>query len=189
MMKFSRSLLILALAALAFGSPAYAAQGQSQAGSNNIAQMMQSYRQKNSQLRAIQQKTLKNTPKLAAEMKKFQSEVNSSMRAHGYDLVKGRKHMEAMAAKLNSKKKMSKAEHDSTMQSMQAERQKMMKARAAVMKDPKIQKDGKMLQDHMLAAMKKQDSHTGQLLKDVKTLRSKILASMAAQRGKAKGKG
>lgn len=189
MMKLSRSLLILALAALAFGSPAYAAQGQPRSGSANITHLMQSFRQKNAQLRDIQQKTLKNTPKLAAEMKQFQHEVDTSMRAHGYDLEKGRQHMQAMTAKLQSGKKMSKAEHASTMQSMQAERQKMMQARAAVMKDPKIQKDGKALQEHMIAAMKKQDSHTGQLLKDVQTLRSKIMAAMAAHHTQPKSNG
>jgi len=185
MMKFSRFLLIPALAALVFGGSAFA-QGQPKAGTNNTAQMMQSFRQKNRQLQGIQQKAIKNTPKLAAEMKRFQAEVDTSMHAHGYDVAKGRKHMQAMAAKLKSGKKMSKSERMSTMQSMRSERQKMMKARSAVMQDPKIQKDGKSLQHDMIAAMKKQDSHTGQLLKDVKSLRTKIMASMAARRSKAK---
>jgi glyceraldehyde-3-phosphate dehydrogenase/erythrose-4-phosphate dehydrogenase len=188
MMKFSRFLSILAVAALAFGGAAYA-QKAPQAGTNNTAQLMQSYRQKNRQLRGIQQKAIKNTPKLAAEMKQFQAEVNSSMRAHGYDIAKGRKHMKAMAAKLRTGKKMSNADRMTTMKSMRNERQKMMKARAAVMQDPKIQKDGQALQNHMIAAMKKQDSHTGQLLKDVKSLRMKIMATMAARRANAKNGG
>ena len=71
------------------------------------------------------------------------------------------------------------------MKSFQAERQKMMTARAATMQDPKIQKDSKALQDKMLAAMKKQDSHTAQLLKDVETLRTKIRAALAARRAPA----
>jgi hypothetical protein len=185
MMKCSRSLLILALAAFAFGGPVYA-QGQPQASKDNTAHLMQSYRQKTRQLQGIQQKAIKNTPKLAAEMKQFQAEVNTSMRAHGYDAAKEQPRMEAIAAKLKSNKKMSKAERMSTIKSFQAERQKMMKARDAAKKDPKIQKDGKALQHDMIAAMNKQDSHTGQLIKDVKSLRTKLIASMAARRAKAK---
>jgi hypothetical protein len=185
MMKFSRYLSILALAAFVFGTAAYA-QGQPQAGKDSASQMMQSYRQKNRQLQGIQQKAIKNTPKLAAEMKQFRADVNSAMRAHGYDVTKGRKRVEAMASKLKSGKKVSKAERMAAMKSFQAERQKMMKARTAAMQDPKIQKAGKALQSHMIAAMKKQDSHTAQLLKDVKSLRTKIMASMAARRAAAK---
>lgn len=184
-MKCSRYLLIPALAAFAFGGPVYA-QGPSQASQDNVSHLMQSYRQKNRQLQGIQEKALKNTPKLAAEMKQFQGEVNTSMRAHGYDVAKGQQHMQAMVAKLQSGKKLSKTERTSTMKSFRAEREKMMKARTAVMQDPKIQKDGKALQQDMIAAMKKQDSHTGQLLKDVKSLRAKIIASMAAHRAASK---
>lgn len=187
MMKFSRALSILALAGLAFAGPALA-QGSPQAGpkaqasQDNTAQLMQSYRQKTAQLQGIQQKAIRNTPKLAAELKKFQDEMTASMGAHGYDVAKGHKRVQAMVAKLKSGKKQSKADREATMKAFQAEREKMMKARAAAMKDPKIQKDRMALQNDMIAAMKKQDSHTGQLLKDVKSLRSKILASMAAHR-------
>ena len=185
MMKFSRFLSILALAGLAFGGSALA-KGQPQAGQDNTSQLVQSYRQKAQQLQGIQQKAIKNTPKLAAEMKQFQVEVETSMRAHGYDVAKGRQRVEAMAAKFKSGKKVSKAERMSAMMSFQAERQKMMQARTAAMQDPKIQKDGKALQHDMIVAMKKQDSHTGQLLKDVKSLRAKIMASMAARRAAPK---
>jgi hypothetical protein len=188
MMKFFRSLLILALATFAFGGPA-CAQGHPQASSDNTSHLMQSYRQKTGQLQVIQQKAVKNTPQLAGEMKQFQLEVNTSMRAHGYDVAKGQQDAEAMAAKLKSSKKMSKAERMSTMKSFGAERQKMMNARAAAMHEPKIQKDGKALRDDMIAAMKKQDGHTGQLLKDVKSLRTRIIASMAAHRATPKNNG
>lgn len=188
MMKFPRSLLILALAAFAFGGTAYA-QGHPQASTDNTSHLMQSYRQKSAELQGIQEKAIKNTPKLAAEMKHVQAEVKASMLAHGYDTAKGQQRAQAMATKLKSDKKMSKAERMSTMKSFRAERQKMMKARAAAMQDPKIQKDGKALQGDMIAAMKKQDSHTGQLLKDMKSLRTKIMASMAVQRAKSKNHG
>jgi hypothetical protein len=188
MMKFSRSMLFtLALTGLAFGGVAFAqAPAQTGKSQDNTQQLMQSYRQKTQQLQGIQQKAIKNTPKLAAEMKQFRADVNSAMRAHGYDVTKGRKRVEAMASKLKSGKKVSKAERMAAMKSFQAERQKMMKARTAAMQDPKIQKAGKALQSHMIAAMKKQDSHTAQLLKDVKSLRTKIMASMAARRAAAK---
>ena len=185
MMKISRFLLILALAAFAFAGPAYA-QGSPKAGKETIAQLIQSYQLKNQQLQAIQHKALKNDPKLAAEMKHFENEVNTSMRAHGYDLVEGHKRMQAMAAKLNSNKNMSKAERMSTMKSMQDERARMMKARAAVVQEPQIKKDGNALQRDMIAAMKKQDSHASQLLKDVKILRTRIIATMAAHRAPSK---
>lgn len=186
MMKFPRALLLtLALAGLAFGGTAFA-QGQAKAGKDDTSQLMQSYRQKTQQLQAIQQKTIKNTPKLAAEMKHFQAEVNTSMRAHGYDVEKGRQRVEAMAAKFKSGKKVSKDDRMAAMKSFLAERQKMMKARNAAMQEPKIQKDGKTLQHDMIAAMEKQDSHTAQLLDDVKSLRTKIMASMAARHAAAK---
>lgn len=187
MMKGFRSLMLLALAGCAFGGSAGAfAQGNAKAGQNDASQLMQSYQQKTQQLESIQQKAIKNTPKLATEMKQFQTEVNASMRAHGYDLAKGRQRVNAMVAKLKSGKKVSTAERTSTMKSFQAEREKMMKARVAAMHDPKIQKDGQALQHDVIAAMEKQDSHTTQLLKDTQSLRAKIMASVAAQRAAAK---
>lgn len=188
MTKCSRFLSILALAAFAFTGAVYA-QGPSKASSDNTAQLMQSYRQKTQQLQAIQQKTIKNNPKLAAEMKQFDTEVKTSMRTHGYDVAKGQKRVEAMIAKLKDGKKVSKAERTSVMQSFEAERQNMMKARSAAMQDPKIQKDRKAIQEHMIAAMKKQDSHTTQLLKDVEALRTKIMAAMATHEAAAKKAG
>lgn len=188
MMKFPRILTVLAVAGLAFGGHAFA-QGKPQAGQNATAKLMQSYRQKTHQLQGIQQKAIKNTPKLKAEMEQYQSSIKASMRAHGYDVAKGTKRAKAMVAKLKSGKKMSKAERNSTMKAFQAERQKMMKARSAAMQDPKIQKEGKALKHDMIAAMKKQDSHTGQLLKDVKSLRTKIMTAMAARRAASKSGG
>ncbi|MGA7296873.1 MAG: hypothetical protein WBW92_05145 [Rhodanobacteraceae bacterium] len=188
MIKFSRYLLIPALAALALAGPA-CAQDKAQTGSDNPAQLMQTYRQKSQQLHEIQQKTIKNSPKLAAAMKQYQAEVSAAMDAHGYNAEKGGQHMQTLMAKLKSKKKLSKDERKTTIQSLQAERQKMMKARTAAMKDPKVQKDGKALQQDVLAAMKKQDNHTGQLLKDVRSLRTRIMASSAAHGAKPKNNG
>lgn len=186
MMKLSRSLLILVLAAASFGGSAYAQQAQPQSGSDSNAQLMQRYRQKSQELQRIQEKAVQNTPTLAAEMKQYQAEVDKSMSAQGYDVAKGQKHVEALVAKLKSDKKMSKAERMSIIKSFQAERQKMMKARTAAMQDPKIQKDGKALQADMIAAMKKQDSHTAQLIADVTSLRSKLMASMRSRQAPPK---
>ena len=187
MMKFPRFLSFLAIAGFAFAGVAFA-QGHPGAGKDNTSSLMQSYQQKIEQLKGIQQKTIHDNPKLAAEMKHFNTEVNTSMRAHGYDMAKGRKRVEAMAAKFKSGNKMTKAERMSAMASFEAERQKMMTARAAVMKEPRIQKDGKMLQQDMIAAMKKQDSRTAGLLKDVNALRMKIMMSRSAH-GAGSGKG
>lgn len=192
MMKFPRVLTILALLGLAFGGPVMAQgkpQAKPQAGQNETAQLMQSYREKNQQLQGIQQETIKNNPKLKAEMEHFQDEMMASMKTHGYDVKQGQARVQAMIAKMKSGKKMSKAERTSTMQSFQAEREKMMKARAASMKDPKIVKDRKALSDHMISAMKKQDKRTDQLLKDVKTLRAKIMTAMRAQQAAPKKAG
>ncbi len=184
MMKISRYLFIPALVALAIAGPA-CAQEKAQAGSDNAAQLMQTYRQKSKQLHEIQQKTIKNSPELASEMKKYESKVSQAMEAHGYDPEKGGEHMQTLMAKLKSDKKLGKDERKETIQSLQAERQKMMKARTAAMKDPEVKKDGKALQKDMIAAMKKQDSHTEQLLKDVQMLRTKIMASAAAHGAKS----
>lgn len=188
MMKISRSLLIVGLALFAVGGTAYA-QAPSQAGQNDAAQLIHIYRQKNQQLLDIQSKTLKNDPKLSAEMDHFQAELNTSMRKHGYDAEKSQKRVKAMVAKLRSGAKMSDNERMSTIKSYEAEQRKMMKARAAAMQEPKIQKDRKALTDDMIAAMKKQDSRTGQLIKDVNSLRSQIMAAMAARAKASKGKG
>ena len=185
MMKFPRLLSILALAGFAFGGPAFA-QGKPQASQDNPAQLMQSYQQNTRQLQDIQKKTLQNNPKLSAEMDHFQTEMTTAMRTHGYDVVKGSKRVKAMVAKLRSGKKMSDAERTSIIKTYQADHQKMMQARAAVMQDPKIQKDRKALAEDMISAMKKQDSRTTQLLKNEKALRAKIMAAMATRRAAAK---
>lgn len=192
MTKLPRILSILALLGLAFGGPAFA-QLMPQASQDNPEQLIQSYRQKNRELQGIQQKALQENPKLAAEMKHFEAEMTAGMRSHGYDAAKRRKSVQAMIARIKtgkdaSGKEMNQAERMSTMKSYQAEVQMMMKARAQTLKDPKVQKDRKALADHLIAAMKKQDSRTTQLLADVKALRAKITASMAGP-GAGPGKG
>lgn len=182
MMKRATTILMLVTAAFAFAGVA-AAQSSNGSGNDTSAsqqktqQLMQQYRETAMKLQKIHQKTIKNDPQLSAEQNHFQDQVRASVKKHGYDVQKGQKDMQDMAQKLQSGK-LSKSERQATMQKFQAERQKMMKARDAALKEPAIQKSGHKLEKDTIAAMKKQDNNTPELLKQLRSLRGQIRASM-----------
>lgn len=176
---------MLALAALAFSGVTSAASSDSGSGSADSStsqqktqQLMQQYRQKAMQLKQIHQKTINNDPQLASEQDKFEKQVRDAVEDQGYNIEKGEQRMQAAAKKLQSGKKLSDADRKSAIQDFQSERQKMIKARDAALQKPEIQTAGHKLENDTLTAMKKQDSHTDQLLSDMKSLRSQLRAAM-----------
>lgn len=172
----------IAVAALAFAGPGFAAgttSGAASASSGDTQQLMQEYRSDAEQLKNIHDKTIKANPQLAKQQDQFQDQVKASVKKNGYDVEKGQKRMEAMAKKLQSKD-ISADEKAATMKKFQAERADMMKARDAALKDPKIQQAGQKLENDTINAMKKQDGKTDNLLSDMESTRSKLQASMPA---------
>lgn len=187
-MKRATTTCCLAVAALAFSGASMAAdagndaaQGQQQGqGQQQTQQLMQQYRQDAQQLKQIHDKTVEANPDLAKEQDQFQEQVKTAVKQNGYDVDKGQKRMQAMAEKLQSKD-LSDDEKASTMKKFQAERQKMVSARDAALKDPSVQKAGQQLEQHTIKAMKKQNDKTGDLLSDMEGTRDKLQASMPQQ--------
>lgn len=177
MMKRSITLCSIAVAALAFSGAGFAANGSSQSGDKGQTQsLMKDYRSDAKQLKQIHDKTMKANPGLAKQQDQFQAQVKSAVEDHGYNVDQGQKRMQSMAKKLQAKDT-SKDDKSKIMKKFQAERQKMMKARKAAMKDPKVQKAGEKLENDTITAMKKQNSKTDDLLSDMKSKRSKLQAA------------
>lgn len=169
MFKRVSTICALAVAALSFtGVAAAADNGQGQA-----QQMMKSYRQDAQQLKQIHDKTIKNNPQLAKEQDQFQETVQEAIKEQGYDVEAGQQRMQKMAKKLQSGD-LSDQQRKQVMQKFQSERQKMVKARNAAMSQPEVQKQGEKLQQDTIAAMKKQNPKTTQLISEMKDVRGKL---------------
>lgn len=177
MMKRSITLCSIAVAALAFSGAGFAADSSQSADNGQTQKLMKEYRSDAQQLKQIHDKTVKANPDLAKEQDQFQAQVKAAVKKNGYDVAEGQKRMQAMAKKLQAKGT-SDDDKAATMKKFQAERQKMVKARNAALKDPQVQKAGKKLENDTITAMKKQNSKTGDLLSDMKSTRSKLQASM-----------
>lgn len=181
MIKRATSIMVLALAALAFGGMPGMATAQDGASANQqqAQKLMQEYRQKASKLQQIHQETIKANPALAKQQKAFEKQVRDAVDDQGYDVEKGQTRVKDMAQKLQSGD-LSNDERKALMKDFQAERRQMVKARDAALQNPEIKSAGKQLQEDTLAAMKRQDGQTGKLLKDMEALRSKLRANMPA---------
>lgn len=179
MMKRVTSILAVALVALAFSGMANAQGAASGADQQKAQQLMQQYRQKASKLQQIHQQTIKDNPELASQQEQFEKQVRQAVENEGYNVDKGQQRVQEMAQKLQSGD-LSDSERKAVMKDFQAERQQMMQARNAAMKKPEIQSAGKKLQNDTLAAMKKEDGDTQDLLDDMDSLRSKLRSSMPA---------
>jgi chromosome segregation ATPase len=185
MLKRATTILLLAMVAVAFSGIA-AAQDNGPSKSHGSTtqqktqQMMQQYRQKAMQLQQIHQKTMANNPQLTTEQNQFKKQVRQAIAKQGYDIDKGQKRLQTLAQKLQSGK-LKAGERKATIKEFQAERQRLIKARDAALKQPKIQKSGKQLEQHTITAMKKQDGRTGPLLNDMQMLRHRLRSTMAKQ--------
>jgi len=174
MMKRATTILMLAIATLAFSGIASAQSGADQ---QQAKQLMQQYRQKATKLQQIHEETIKANPELAAQQQQFETRVKDAVEDEGYSVEKGQERTKEMRQKLQSGD-LSDSEKQALVKDFQAERQEMAKARKAALQDPEIQQAGKELQKDTMAAMKQQDGQTDQLLKDMESLRNKLRSAM-----------
>lgn len=175
MIKRVCTVCALAIAALSFSGMAAAADnsGQSSGSQNNTQQLMKTYRSDMQQLEQIHDKTIKNNPQLAKEQQQFQDQLKSAIKKQGYDVNAGQKRMQAMAKKLQSGN-LSDQKRKQVMQNFQQERQQMVKARNKALSNSDIQQSGQKLQNDTMAAMKKQNPKTTQLISEIKSVRGKL---------------
>ncbi|AWN14702.1 hypothetical protein [Salinisphaera sp. LB1] len=180
----------LAIAALSFTGMAVAADngGQSNSSQNNTQQLMKTYRSDAKQLKQIHDKTIKNNPQLAKEQQQFQQQVKGAIKKQGYDIKSGQKRMQSMAKKLQSGK-LNDKQRKQVMQNFQNERQKMVKARNAALSQPAIKKSGQKLENDTIAAMKKQNPKTPQLISEMKSVRGKLQQQQQQQQSAGSNNG
>lgn len=179
MIKRVCTLCALAIAALSVTGMAVAADSS---GQNNTQQLMKTYRSDAQQLKQIHDKTVRNNPQLAKEQQQFQDQVKGAIKKQGYDIKDGQKHMQSMAKKLQSGN-LSDKQRKQVMQNFQQERQKMVKARNAALSQPDVQKSGQKLESDTIAAMKKQNPKTPQLISEMKSVRGKLQQKQQSSAG------
>ena len=182
MMKRVTSTLAVALAAIAFSATTANAQGAAAGGADQqeAQQLMQQYRQKASRLQQIHKETIEANPELATQQEEFEKKVRQAVEDEGYDVEQGQQRVQELAQKMQSGD-LDQSERKAVMQDFQAERQEMTQARNKVMQKPEIQSAGQQLQEDTLAAMKKQNSNTQDLLDEMDSLRSELQSKMPQQ--------
>lgn len=179
-----RIIRLAALASLVLATatgPVYAASGSDGSGTSKKSQaLIQKYQKQSQKLEEIHEKTIKNNPELKKEQKQYRDMVQSAIKNEGYDVESGRAELQSLSKDLQSGD-MSKDKREQAMQKFQSERKKMTKARRQAMNKPAIKKAQKKLQSHTMAAMKKQNSKTDNLVKSLREIQKKMRNSMQKQ--------
>lgn len=121
------------------------------------------------ELAAIRVKTLKANPQLITEMKAYETAFNNKVKALGYHpekLIKRAQEIQVEA----TKKDISNDTRTSLVKEFTTIRTTLEKQQRSILNDPAISKQDKQVQDDVISAMKKQDSKTADLLKQLDKL-------------------
>lgn len=170
----SRTLSYSLVAALliAIGSvsqPVLAQSAQSAAKPDNqaaakVQQLRAEARKIGMQLNDIEHKAIANDKALQAERQRFSEHLIKAMQTIGYHPKADTKKLAAIKQKVLSGK-LSKQERDTEIRKFQAIRANLFKGQMAAMQDKGLRQERKKLGDDTMLSMKKQDPHTGALLK------------------------
>ncbi|MEC6796935.1 MULTISPECIES: hypothetical protein [Photobacterium] len=121
------------------------------------------------ELAAIRVKTLKANPQLITEMKAYETAFNNKVKAMGYQpekLIKRAQEIQVEA----TKKDISNDKRTELIKEFTTIRTTLEKQQRSILNDPAISKQDKQVQDDVIDAMKKQDSKTTDLLKQLDQL-------------------
>ena len=121
------------------------------------------------ELAAIRVKTLKANPQLITEMKAYETAFNNKVKALGYQpekLIKRAQEIQIEA----TKKDISNDKRTALIKEFTTIRTTLEKQQRSILNDPAISKQDKQVQDDVINAMKKQDSKTTDLLKQLDQL-------------------
>ncbi|SKA33228.1 hypothetical protein [Photobacterium toruni] len=121
------------------------------------------------ELAAIRVKTLKANPQLITEMKAYETAFNNKVKALGYQpekLIKRAQEIQVEAAK----KDISNDTRTDLIKEFTTIRTTLEKQQRTILNDPAISKQDKKVQDDVINAMKKVDSKTTDLLKQLDQL-------------------
>lgn len=144
--------------------------------------------QARTKLNKIQAKTLKKHPELQKQRKAFGNLVSKTMKKNGYDATKGIAELKSLRDKLKDKST-PKSKRRQLAQDFQTKVMALRKAQGQAMQDKKVQKARHDLGQAVVAAMKKEDPSTEQLIARVQKREQelmKIRRSLAAQAQKAR---
>jgi|GEM_PF-2704909 len=148
--------------------------------------------QARTKLNKIQAKTLKKHPELQKQRKAFGSLVSKTMKKNGYDAKQGIAELKSLRDKLKDKST-PKSKRRQLAQDFQTKVMALRKAQGQAMQDKQVQKARHDLGQAVVAAMKKEDPQTEQLMATVQKREQelmKIRRSLAAQAQKGQsGKG
>ena len=121
------------------------------------------------ELAAIRVKTLKANPQLITEMKAYETAFNNKVKTLGYQpekLIKRAQEIQLEA----TKKDISNDTRTDLIKEFTTIRTTLETQQRTILNDPAISKQDKQVQDDVINAMKKQDSKTGDLLKQLDQL-------------------
>lgn len=163
---------ILALASPAMAQPAHKP-AAAQPSAAEMHKMQAKMQQLGTQLSAIERKAIANSPKLQAQRRHFSAHVLKVMKTLGYDPAGDSKKLAAIKRKVLSGK-LKASERQAQIKKFRSIRMHMLRGQVAAMQDKGLQKENKQLNEATMLAMKKQDPHTEDLIKQFNALSAKF---------------
>lgn len=125
------------------------------------------------ELGAIERKAIAGSPKLQAKRQKFSAHMLKVMKTLGYDPEGDSKRLAAIKGKVLSGK-LKADEREAQIKEFRRIRMHMMQGQVAAMQDKGLMKESKQLNAATMLAMKKQDPHTEDLIKQFNAIRAKL---------------
>ncbi|HYW02672.1 MAG TPA: hypothetical protein VFA86_01905 [Gammaproteobacteria bacterium] len=147
----------------------------------HVQKRMQSLRQ---QLGQIRQAAFKHNPKLKKEQKHLSQLVRSTMKKHGDDPAPHQKKLKQLRAQFQ-KKNLKKGQRQKIVQQAQQEEHALRSGYRKALQDKGVQKAQKQFRHDMLAAMKKQNPKTDQLIAQYRKERKQMIAILTQGHGGA----
>ena len=125
------------------------------------------------QLGAIERKAIAGSTKLQAQRKKFSEHMVKVMKTLGYDPEGDSKRLAEIKGKVLSGK-LKADEREAQIREFRRIRMHLMQGQMAAMQDKGLMRESKQLNAATMLAMKKQDPHTEDLIKQFDAIRAKL---------------
>lgn len=187
--RLYRSLLCAACAAIfAMATPAMAQPGQNasatqQASQAEVQKIQTEMRKLGTELAAIERKVVTTDTQLQAKRKHFSAHIVKAMNTLGYDPEGDSKRLAEIKKKVLSGK-LNQDEREAQIKKFRSIRENLIRGQMAAMQDKSLQKERQQLNEATMLAMKKENPHTGDMIKRFNALGARLRHIMQAARAK-----
>ena len=129
---------------------------------------------------SVQEQALQNDPELQEQAQEYQQTLLAAMRAEGFDPMQSLNHIELIEKQIQSQT-LNEQEREGLMAEVQEEEARLQQAEQAALQQEGVQQAREQLMEGMLAAMRKQEPQTDELIQDLEDKNAELRSIMTAE--------